>query len=227
MIRQLDKLTFSCVSHFGSSMNPTLRDFDIIYVLPVEGNEIRVGDVISFYAIDNSKLTTHRVVSVQSGCLTTRGDNNGRVDPDPIQFENVFGRVMFARRGERIIRINGGMARRLRNRLRNVYRMMRKAALKPLKSLSYRFLQSNKIRNLIARYIEIHVYSFKKARGVDLKLFIGRRLIGVFPAGAKSWRIDFPFRFILSEDELRSYNKKSGPKTANDYKDRSDYPIKK
>jgi len=92
--------------HFGwrvdavlsGSMEPELTVGGIVITRPVQANEIQVGDIITFYAPQNQKLTSHRVIeSVDSSSFyfLTKGDANEDPDPALIPYVNIVGRVCF------------------------------------------------------------------------------------------------------------------------------------
>ena len=94
----------------GGSMYPFIKNGDIIEVKPVEASAVRLGDVI-FYRSARGRLLAHRVIKVdaQHGqvVLVTKGDSS----PGPDQLvhpEQVLGRVVVIKRGERTIRLDRG-----------------------------------------------------------------------------------------------------------------------
>ena len=84
------------------SMEPAIEENDLIVVKRVEPEEVRTGDVISFYASDPSlrgAVNTHRVtaVSQENGetVFTTKGDANQLEDAYPVYPDALIGRVVF------------------------------------------------------------------------------------------------------------------------------------
>ena len=74
----------------GSSMVPTFKTGQVLYIRPVS-RDIQAGDVIVYHKGDH--YVVHRVHSVHSGGVRTRGDNNPMEDEAPIPLENVIGVV--------------------------------------------------------------------------------------------------------------------------------------
>lgn len=66
------------------SMAPAIMTGDAVMVRPVTEDELRTGDVVSFYSpTEPGLVVTHRVVSIDDqGQVTTRGDSN--TDEDPV-----------------------------------------------------------------------------------------------------------------------------------------------
>jgi signal peptidase I len=92
--------------HFGwrvdtvlsGSMEPALPVGCVQVTRPVNTQDIKVGDVVTFRSPTNGKLMSHRVAAVEEGELyqfRTKGDANEDVDPYLVPAENVVGRVCF------------------------------------------------------------------------------------------------------------------------------------
>jgi signal peptidase I len=102
----------------GWSMEPAIRDGDVITVEPVEPGEVRTGDVVLFEA--DRGLTAHRVVAGLTGSrpgFLVRGSAES-LENEVVALEKVLGRV------ERIER--SGAYRRWRataQHLRNILRI--------------------------------------------------------------------------------------------------------
>jgi len=83
------------------SMHPTIKGGDLIVCKKVEADEIKEGDIISFFDPMSTKGTvvTHRVKKIihEDGKIyfKTRGDNNAGDDYKPVPEENLVGRYCF------------------------------------------------------------------------------------------------------------------------------------
>jgi signal peptidase I len=64
----------------GVSMNPFLRDGDVVTVCPRSRVRPRTGDVIAFTHPDSGQLLLHRVISRRKGSYLTQGDNARQTD---------------------------------------------------------------------------------------------------------------------------------------------------
>lgn len=83
---------------FSGSMAPELKVGSVAITRPVESQDIRVGDIITFYSPLDGELTSHRVVGVEEGSslyFQTKGDANGDADSFVVPAENVVGKVWF------------------------------------------------------------------------------------------------------------------------------------
>ena len=80
----------------SGSMEPTIPVGSIVYSKPSDPALMRAGDVIVF--TDESRGTTpitHRIVTnnPMTGIITTKGDANENEDINPVNYDNVLGRV--------------------------------------------------------------------------------------------------------------------------------------
>lgn len=75
----------------GSSMRPTFRSGQFLYVRPGFQN-VRPGDILIFER-EPGKHIAHRVHSIDAEGFVTQGDNNLSRDPLPVSPSQVIGRV--------------------------------------------------------------------------------------------------------------------------------------
>lgn len=83
------------------SMDPTIKAGDLIICKQVGVDEIKVGDVISFYDpspyANSSSIVTHRVIEIEVDPWTgeiffwTQGDNNNKADGFAVPQDNLVG----------------------------------------------------------------------------------------------------------------------------------------
>ncbi len=87
------------------SMSPYIEEGDLIVDKTVKVDDVRVGDVISFFDPDGNgtSVVTHRVVEVlnENGKLSwrTKGDFNNTNDKTPVPSSNLVGRYQFKIKG--------------------------------------------------------------------------------------------------------------------------------
>ena len=84
------------VTIVSGSMKPTINVGDLAIVREVPTDAIRVGDVIQFRQGDSTSV--HRVVDIQkesNPVFITKGDANDKPDSQPVQADQVLGRVQF------------------------------------------------------------------------------------------------------------------------------------
>lgn len=80
------------------SMKDTLNVGDVVFVKPVEFDNLQVGDIVTVASSDKGKFFTHRVVDINKTerTITTRGDANGADDPMPTEAERIVGKVWYS-----------------------------------------------------------------------------------------------------------------------------------
>lgn len=82
----------------SGSMEPALPVGSVVYVHYDSPENIKTGDIVTFYANENSAIpTTHRVVENDSvkHQFITKGDANEKEDITPISWELYIGKVTF------------------------------------------------------------------------------------------------------------------------------------
>lgn len=95
----------------GDSMSPCILGSDIVTLEPIEGRQVRLGDVVAFPRPDG-RLVIHRVVALDATRLRTRGDATSAADAW-IQRQDLIGRVEKIERHHQTTRWGLGTARPL------------------------------------------------------------------------------------------------------------------
>jgi len=109
----------------GMSMDPFIRDGDVITIVPRGARRLRAGDVIACCHPRGGHLIVHRVVANAQAGIVLRGDANDAID-GVIAGDDVLGVVSVVRRGDRRVVIGMGPERLL------LARLSRKDLLRPL-----------------------------------------------------------------------------------------------
>jgi len=135
-----------CFIYRGRSMIPTFRPGQLLYVRP-DVQDISPGDMVVFAGSSNNNYVVHRVVSISSSGLITRGDNNSRFDPQPVESTRLIGRVEMVEDKGNVKPVPGGRLRLWRARVRwgalRVKRWLRIALKAP-----YNLLRNSRIIRL-------------------------------------------------------------------------------
>jgi len=120
-VRQGQSLWFRVASN---SMYPLLRRNDTVFIQPISGKDIRVGDIGAFAASDS--LIIHRIVHIQqtAGSLRLLQMSDVELLPSWVNDEAVVGKVVMVRREQRqsdlqhpIAQWGGKVTARIRHRL--------------------------------------------------------------------------------------------------------------
>ena len=190
------------IRYLGSSMSPTLRSLEILWVRPYTDRIPRCGDVVVFSSSTGTQLVAHRIVSRVPGGFRVQGDNNPNVDSELVGPGNIVGQVVYAQRGTRKRCVHGGrfgqgraMARRVsvgvvhrvRGFLSGPYHLLVRGKLLP---------------RLLPRRCRPRVVLFSRRGAPQLQLLWGKRSIGSYRPDTDRWKIDPPFRLFIDEGEL-------------------------
>lgn len=80
----------------SGSMEPAYPVGGLLLTKPVAFKQLELGDAITFYSRGSTeKVVTHRIVELdqQTGSVKTKGDANQSVDGQPLQAQDVIGKV--------------------------------------------------------------------------------------------------------------------------------------
>ena len=84
-------LGYSILNVISGSMSPEINEGDIIIIKKYKNYE--VGDIITFSS--NDEIITHRIYSIIDDYYFTKGDANNTIDLEPIEFNQIYGKVIF------------------------------------------------------------------------------------------------------------------------------------
>jgi len=190
------------IDYIGRSMNPTLRPGVLLQVRAYHGQKIRRGDVVVFIPPGGDSKIVHRVTSVNSYGIRTRGDNCDYEDDWVLRRENILGRVVSAQRGNRRFRVYGGplghslaMAIRAGKNIESLLSSL-------LRPFYQRLARGGALRPWLPSRMRPRVISFNRGEGTELQLVMGRRVIGRWWEGKSGWNIRRPFRLFVDEASL-------------------------
>ena len=84
----------------SGSMEPNIPTGSLVYVdHDIEAEKMAPNEVVAF-KIDgaNTKVCTHRIVAnyIETHLIRTKGDSNKEVDPTPVPYSSIIGRVEFS-----------------------------------------------------------------------------------------------------------------------------------
>jgi SynChlorMet cassette protein ScmC len=184
-------------AYVGPSMNPTLREPEMMEIMPYDSRPLRVGDVAFFLPPEADRPVVHRIVRVTPAGISTRGDNNTQEDTFLLQPKSIKGQVVAAWRGQKRRKIAGGLPGRLTSRWLRWRRVLDRA-LSPLLHPLYQALSHwGLIARLVPTPFRPRVVVFH-ARGRDqFKLLLGQRIIGRYDDYRHQWQIQRPFQLFV------------------------------
>jgi signal peptidase len=190
------------MNYIGSSMNPTLMPGVRLDVSAYHGQKIRKGDVIVFVPPGGDSKIVHRVTSVNSDGIRTRGDNRKHEDDWVLRRENILGRVVATQRNNRRRRILGGPLGRLFALTVRVIRAIDSPLSYLLRPAYSELAKVSIFTRLLPVQMRPRVVSFEQAAGKELQLLMGRRVVGRWLPGMTRWYIRRPFRLFVDEESL-------------------------
>ena len=200
--------TVSFYVHAGSSMNPTLCGLDLLEIMPCGEKAIRTGDVIVFRPPEEDQRIVHRVVSITSEGIRTRGDNSTSDDPWLLQPENIIGRVVVAWRDQKRFRIIGGWAGWLVAHLTRWSHIPVRCLFLPLLRPIYRsLLRLGIVYRLWPNQHSPRIVLFRTNGHSHLRLLLGKRVVGWYNVRQCQWHIKRPFRLFVN---LKSFENLAG-----------------
>lgn len=97
----------------GGSMMPFVRSEDKIFISPVSGKKIRIGDILVFLREPNRRVIAHRAVKINANLVLCKGDNVADYVDGWIPTQDILGRVGHVERGGRPIRWGVGPGKRV------------------------------------------------------------------------------------------------------------------
>jgi len=183
-------------------MNPTLDESDLLEVVCCRGGSVRLGDVVLFLPPAYATPVVHRVIRLTPAGIITRGDNNDREDPWPLQPAQILGRVVVARRGAARRRIWGGRAGFCMARLARRRRALEGAISRPLHPLYHRLAASGVIYRLAPAWARPRLVVFTAGDERRALLLLRRRIVGQYDLAKRRWRIRRPFRLLIDPQFL-------------------------
>ena len=192
------------ITYLGPSMNPTLKAGDRLTVVPYENGKIRAGDVIVFRDPHKRIRVCHRVVRSLGPRVKTMGDNNYGMDPCMLGKDDILGRVVAVKRGNLDLTIHGGLKGAASGLFHRTRKRLDAALSRPLNPIYHTLARSGVCWGLRRFLPETRILRFHKARGVELQLVMGGRVIGRRPPATRRWEIERPFRLFFNDGSLPS-----------------------
>lgn len=190
----------------GESMNPTFLGADILHIKPYNGGEIREGDVIVFFSPEDKKnFITHRIISVNNDIIRTKGDNCEESDQWVLSPQDIIGKVINIRRGDKVKQVYGGTSGVLYCYILNLYKAVKGqtfSALRPIYHSLAKRSNGRCGRHICSKNFSIRLVAIKKTDGEELQLLMGKHLIGRLRPKGSRWEIKRPFRVFINTEKL-------------------------
>lgn len=186
----------------GSSMYFTLKPLDRFQFLSYGPNhKMHRGDVVVFVSPAQSYLMAHRIVKIDAQGIKTKGDNNPVVDPWVLTADKIIGRVVYAYRGKKKLRIHGGNAGIWWAFFVGLICGMRNGIFSLLKPAYYRLIKMRLVNKLFNRMLRVRFFCIN-ASDFELHLFLGTRFIGRYSSLNKKWYMLKRYEALINKESL-------------------------
>jgi hypothetical protein len=184
-------------AYVGPSMNPILREPEMMEIMPYDSRPLRVGDVAFFLSPEAEQPVVHRIVRVTPAGISTLGDNNTQEDTFLLQPKDIKGQVVAAWRGQKRRKIAGGLQGRMTShwlRWRRVFDRNVSPLLHPLyQALSHRAL----IAWLVPAPFRPRIVVLNAQGRDQFQLLLRQRIIGRYDDQKHQWQIQRPFHLFV------------------------------
>jgi hypothetical protein len=189
-------------AHGGRSMNPILWQGDLLEVIPYHDTSIKAGDIIIFNSPEDESFIVHRVISISSEGIHTKGDNNNHRDHWSLRSSDIIGKVIAATYSMKRRNLRGGLLGLLLARWsHSMYEIFRCGIyhMRPI----YMLLESQDILyHLGTHFIEPKVTVFKGNSENGVMLLSGRRIIGRYNYSKNQWNLHCVYRLFIDENAI-------------------------
>ncbi len=191
-------------AYVGPSMNPTLREPEIMEIMPYDKRPLRVGDVAFFLPPEADQPVVHRIIRVTPAGISTLGDNNTQEDTLLLQPKSIKGRVVAAWRGQKRRKIAGGYQGRLTSRWLHWRRVLNRGASPLLHPLYQALSHWRLIARVLPAPFRPRVVVFQAQGRDQFQLLLGHRIIGRYDDHRHQWQIQRPFHLFVDGRALPS-----------------------
>jgi hypothetical protein len=163
--------------------------------------EICVGDVIVYPHPFGTVDVVRRVIEIRPDGVITRGDNNNRIDPYTVRFDDIIGKVIAAKRKNRRIPIKGGKTGFGIHKFMLLRKYSMQYGLPPLGAVS-NIIAASGIFNVLHPVLNLRVVRINGEHRRQSILVSGNRAIGRLLEESGEWQIRFPINTLLSNAGL-------------------------
>ena len=194
--QKMEKVKSKYSTCSGPSMLPTLTSGDGLRLSKYKDNsEIKVGDVIVYPHPDKPFDVVHRIIKIKPIGVITRGDNNNKVDPYLIKFEEIQGKVLSAKRKTKMIYMRNGRLGYYRHRYLVIKKFLWPYIVMIPAKLS-RPIKNHGLLNFLHPCFKLKVITVKRGNRTDKILSSRNKPIGKFNNEKHEWDINFPYKFF-------------------------------
>ncbi|HJO93527.1 MAG TPA: signal peptidase I [Victivallales bacterium] len=187
----------------GPSMFPTLKSGDGLVIYDyISQKEMKVGDIILYPHPEKPFDVVHRIIKKLDSGVITRGDNNNKIDPYVIKYEDVIGKVISAKRKSTTIQMKSGRIGYILHRLLIYKKFSKPYIISPLSFVSCKITES-KIFNFAHNFFNVQIISIKRNNLESYILKYKNKPIGQKSESTDNeWQIKFPYKLFINKNKL-------------------------
>ena len=183
-------------------MNPTLKPGDGLDLYTYsDPAEICVGDVIVYPHPSRTVDVVHRIIEIRNAGVITRGDNNNKIDPYTVRFDDIIGKVIATKRKNRLIPVKSGKTGFCIHKLMLLRKYFILYGLAPLRFIS-NIIAASRIFNIFHSVFNVRIIHIKRNHQRQLILVSGNRAIGKQLVESGEWQIRFPYKYFINKSWL-------------------------
>jgi len=188
----------------GPSMYPTLCSADnIITEKYKRRDDVRVGDIIVYPHPDKAFDIVHRIIKIRDDGVITRGDNNNKIDPYVVKFEDIKGKIVAITRGKKTINIIGGRTGYIIHKVMLIRKYVVFFLKNPIGKISAAIADA-KLFNFLDRLFKVKIVYVNGKNGIDREILkLGNNAIGKRYGKNGEWIIRFPYKLFIKKERLR------------------------
>ena len=186
----------------GPSMNPTIKGGDGLDLYTYRDRlEMRVGDVIVYPHPFRTVDVVHRIIEIRPDGVITRGDNNNKIDPYTVGFDDIIGKVIAAKRKDRRIPVKGGKTGFCIHKLMLFRKYFILYGFRPLGVVS-NIIAASGIFHVFHPVFNLRIIHINGGQQKQLILVSGTRAIGKQLDKSGEWQIRFPYKYFINKSRL-------------------------
>ncbi|MCP4177600.1 MAG: signal peptidase I [bacterium] len=199
----MDKYKSKFNTCVGPSMFPTLRSGDGLIMYNYKNRrEIRVGDIILYPHPEKPFDVVHRIIKKLDTGVVTRGDNNNKIDPYIIKYEDVIGKVISAKRKNTTIQMKSGTIGYILHKFLIYKKCTKPYIITPLSFISCK-ITDLKILNFAHSFFNVQIISIKRNNIESHILKYKNKPIGQKSSSTDNkWQIRFPYKLFINRNKL-------------------------
>jgi hypothetical protein len=190
------------VAYVGHSMNPTLREPELLEIVPYSNRPMEAGDVVFFQSLETHQPIVHRMVRLTPEGIATRGDNNSQEDHCLLNPGDILGRVAAAWRGSKRRDITGGRRGLWISRGLQWKARLDRGGSYLLHPFYHALAKRGYFARIVPNGLRPRVVIFKINGQNQPGLFIRKHLVGRYDDRLQQWQIRRPFRLLVNVNRL-------------------------